>query len=66
MSGWLAGLLATSDRSDPHPTAVDCAAGMTKRELRTRICVAFFALLLLGMIIGLIVYFTQKKKGEGQ
>lgn len=38
---------------------------MTKREMRTRICVAFFALLLLGMIVGLIVYFTQRNK-DGQ
>ena len=60
LAGWLQVAAAT-----PNPTAMNCAAGMTKRELRTRICVAFFALHLLGMIIGLIVYFTQKKKENG-
>jgi hypothetical protein len=39
-------------------------AGMSKREIQNKIAVAVFALVMLGIIIGLIVWIVQSKNSS--
>lgn len=40
-------------------------AGMGRREMRTRLCLGVFAVVLVGIIIGVIVWIVKSRQNQG-